>query len=131
MNIDKSYLTTILELSCPEKIFKAHNKNFFVTSSAYLDQLFCNCESISTQKNIAVVEKYETILNINAEIRIQKHKLAFWDKHIFNFLLTSMPSIYESLIDNLNICKILMLAKTVCSLKIKETKLNNLRSIKK
>ena len=41
-----------------------------------------------------------------------------------------MPSSYESIINNLNICKTLMLEETVCAFQTKEIKLNDLESIK-
>ncbi len=42
-----------------------------------------------------------------------------------------MFSTYKSIINNLNMHKILTLEETVCALLTKETKLNDLRSIKK
>lgn len=102
MSVDKSHLATILELSSPEEMFKALDKKYSATNSARLRQLLRDCQAISTQKNVAVVEKYEAMFNLNAEIRIQKPELAFREEHLINFLVASMPSTYESIIDNLN-----------------------------
>lgn len=53
------------------------SKKYSRTNSNYLHQLFCNCQAINTPKNIAIVEKYRAIFNLNAKIYIQKPKLAF------------------------------------------------------
>lgn len=130
MSVDKSHLTTILELATPEEMFKALDKNYSATNPARLRQLLCDCKAISTQKNAGVVEKYEAILNLNAAIRIQKPELAFWDEHLINFLVSSMLSSYEGIIDNLNIRDALTLEETVRAFYIKETELNDLKVIK-
>ncbi len=77
ISIDKFHLVTILKLSSPGKMFKTLDKKYFATNSTCLCQLFRNCQTISIQKNIVIVEKYEAMLNFNAEIYIQKPKLAF------------------------------------------------------
>ena len=97
MSVDKSHLATILELSSPKEMFKALDKKYSATNAAYFCQLLRDCQAISTQKNITVIEKYEAILNLNVEIRIQKPELAFQDEHLINFLLVSMPSTYEGI----------------------------------
>lgn len=130
MSVNKSHLTTILELSNPKKIYKALHKKYCITNVARLCQLLRDCQAISTQKNISVIKKFETMLNFNAEICIQKPEFAFRDKHLINFLVASMSSTYENIIDNLNMCKTLILEETFCALQIKETELNNLVSIK-
>lgn len=130
MSVDKSHLATILELSSPEEMFEALDKKYSATNSARLRQLLRNCQAISTQKNVAVVEKYEAMLNLNAEIRIQKPELAFRDEHLINFLVASMPSTYEGIIDNLNMRETLTLEETVRALRTKETELNDLGNIK-
>ena len=76
------------------------------------------------------MEKYESMLNLKAEIRIQRPELAFRDEHLVNFLLVSMPSTYESIIDNLNMRDVLALEKTVRALHTKETELTDLGIIK-
>lgn len=77
-----------------------------------------------------MIEKYEAILNINTEIQIQKPKLAFCNKHLINFFLTSISSIYEAIIDNLNMRDTLMFDVVVYALWIKKTELTNLEVIK-
>lgn len=77
MSVDKSYLITILELSNPKEMFEVHDKKCSTTNSTHLRQLFHDYQAISTQKNVAVVEKYEEMLNLNTEIHIQKSELAF------------------------------------------------------
>ena len=102
MSVDKAHLAAILELSTPREMFNALDKKYSATNAARLRQLLCDCQAISTQKNVPVMEKYESMLNLNAEIRVQKPELAFRDEHLINFLLASMPSTYEGIIDNLN-----------------------------
>ncbi len=116
MSVDKSHLVTILEISSPKEMFEALDKKYSVTNSARLRQLLRNCQAISTQKNVAVEEKYEVMLNLNAEIRIQKSELTFRDEHLINFLVASMPSTYESIVDNLNMRETLTLEETVRAL---------------
>ncbi len=70
------------------------------------------------------------MLNLNSEIRVQKPELAFRDEHLTNFLLASMPSTYEDIIDNLNMHDILTSEETVCALRTKETELTDLGVIK-
>ena len=130
MSVDKSHLATILELSTPKEMFKVLDKKYSATNIACLRQLFRNCQAINTQKNVAIMEKYEAMLNLNAEIRIEKPELAFCDKHLINFLLASIPSTYEGIIDNLNIHDTLMLDGVVYALRTKETELTNLGVIK-
>ena len=72
------------------------------------------------------MEKYESMLNLNAEIRIQKPELAFRDEHLVNFLLASMPSTYEGIIDNLNMRDVLSLERKVRAFRTKETELTDL-----
>lgn len=70
------------------------------------------------------------MLNLNAEIRLQKPELAFREKHLINFLLASMPSTYEGIIDNLNMRDNLTLDGAVRALRTKETGLSDLGVIK-
>ncbi len=95
MSVDKTHLATLLELSYPKDMFDALHQKYSASNAARLRQLLCDCQAVSTQKNVRVMEKYESILNLKAEIRVQKHKLAFRDEHLTNFLLASMPSTYE------------------------------------
>lgn len=71
------------------------------------------------------------MLNLNTKIYIQKSKLTFWDKYLINFFITSILFIYESIVNNLNMCNILTLEEIICVFYIKEIKLNNLIVIKK
>ena len=121
MSVDKSYLATILELSSPKEMFEALDKEYFATHTARLRQLLRDCQAISTQKKVTVIEKYEAMLNPNAEIYIQKLELTLQDKNLINFFLTSIPSTYEEIIDNLNIRDILTSDGTVRAFRIKET----------
>ena len=130
MSVDKSHLATIRELSTSEKMFEALDKKYSATNATRLRQLFCDCQAISTQKNVTVMGKYEAMLNLNAGIRIQKPELAFRDKHLINFLLASMPSIYEGIIDNLNMRDTLTLDDIVRVFRTKETELTDLGVIK-
>lgn len=70
MSIDKSHLDTILEPFSWRKMLKTFDKKYSATNSVCICQLFYNCQAIDTQKNVAVVEKYEAILNFNAKIYI-------------------------------------------------------------
>ena len=121
MSVDKSYLATIFDISSQKEMFEALDKKNFATNTARLRQLLRDCQAISTQRNIKVMEKYEAMLNPNAEIYIQKLELALQDKNLINFFMTSIPSTYEEIIDNLNMCDILTLDGTVCVHRIKET----------
>lgn len=116
MSINKSHLATILELSSPKEIFEALDKKYSATNSICLHQLFRNCPAISTQKNVVVVEKYKAMLNFNTKICIQKLEFTFRHKHLINFLMASIPSIYESIVNNLNMCETLNLEKTIHAL---------------
>lgn len=69
------------------------------------------------------------MLNFNAEIYIQKRKLAFQDKHLTNFFIASIFFIYKGIIDNFNMHNILILEEIVCVFYIKETKHTNLMVI--
>lgn len=64
------------------------------------------------------------------KIHIQKPGLTFWDKHLINFLVASMPFTYEGIINNLNMCNVLTLEETVHAFCTKETKLKDLVVIK-
>lgn len=77
-----------------------------------------------------MIEKYKSMLNLNAKIHVQKPKLAFGDKHSTNFLLASMPFIYEGILNNFNTCNMLKLEETVYALCIKKTELINFAVIK-
>ncbi len=70
------------------------------------------------------------MLNVNVEICVQKPEVAFQDEHLTNFLLASMPSTYEGIIDNLIRRDISTLEETVCALRTKETQLTDLGVIK-
>ena len=76
MSADKFHLATILELSISKEMYEALDKKYSAINAARLRQLLCDCQAISTKKNVAVMEKYKTMLNLNAEIRIQKPELA-------------------------------------------------------
>ena len=130
MSVDKTHLATILELSDPKDMFDALDQKYSASNAARLRQLLRDCQAVSTQKNVGVMEKYESMLNLNAEIRVQKPELAFRDEHLTNFLLASMPSTYEGIIDNLNMRDILTLEETVRALRTKETELTDLGVIK-
>ena len=99
------------------------DKKYSPTNAARLRQLLRDCQAISTQKNVPVMEKYESMLNLNVEIRVQKPELAFRDEHLINFLLASTPSTYEGIIDNLNMRDTLTLDSAVRALRTKETEL--------
>lgn len=130
MSADKFYLATILELSTLKELVEVLNKKYSATNTAHLCQLLRDCQAISTKKIVAVMNKYEKILNLNAEICIQKPELAFQDKHLINFLVASMPFTYKGIIDNLNMRDTLTLDSAVCALCTKETKFTNLGFIK-
>ena len=130
MSVDKFHLATILELSTSKEMFEALDKKYSATNAARLRQLLRDCQAISTKKNVAVMEKYEAMLNLNAEISIQNPELAFRDEHLINFLVASMPSTYEGVIDNLNIRDTLTLDGAVRALHTKETELIDLGVIK-
>ena len=77
MSVDKSHLATILELSTLEEMFEALDKKYSATNAVCFHQLLCDYQAISIQKNVAVMKKYEAMLNVNAKIRIQNPKLVF------------------------------------------------------
>ena len=58
-------------------MFEALDKKYSAINAAYLYQLLCDCQTISIKTNIVMIEKYEEMLNLNAEIRIQKLKVVF------------------------------------------------------
>lgn len=64
-------------------------------------------------------------------IHIEKPKLDFSNKYLIEFLIANMRFSYEGVIDNLNICNVLMLEKTIRSFYTKETKLKDQMIIKK
>lgn len=70
------------------------------------------------------------MLNLNAEICIQKPKLAFQNKYLTNFFFISIFSTYEDINNNFNMHNVLMVEKIDYTLCIKKTKLSNLRIIK-
>ena len=70
------------------------------------------------------------MLKLNVEICVQKPEFAFWDKHLIHFLLASIPSTYERIINNLNLRDILTLDGTVRAFRKEETELTDLRAIK-
>ena len=57
MNVDMAHLATILELSTPKEMFNALDKKYSATNAARLLQLLCDCQAISTQKDVPVMEK--------------------------------------------------------------------------
>ncbi len=130
LSVEKTLLATILELSDPKDMFDALDQKYSASNAARLRQLLCDCQAVSTQKNVEMMEKYESMLNFNEDIRVQKPKLAFRDEHLTNFSLASTPSTYEGIINNLNIRDILTLEETVCALRTKETELTDLGVIK-
>ncbi len=130
ISVDKTNLVTILELSDPKDMFNALDQKYSTSNAARLRQLLCDCQAVSTQKNVGVMEKYESMLNLNVEIRLQKSELAFRNEHLTNFLLASIPSTYESIIDNLNMRDILTWEETVRALRTKENKITDLGFIK-
>ena len=126
MSMDKTHLATILELSDPRDMFDTFDQKYSASNVARLHQLLRDCQAVSTQKNVGVMEKYESVLNLNAKIRVRKPELAFRDEHLTNFLLASMPFTYEGIIDNLNMRDALTLEETVRALRTKETELTDL-----
>ncbi len=70
------------------------------------------------------------MLKLNVEICVQKPEFAFWDKHLIHFLLASIPSTYERIINNLNLRNILTLDGTVRAFRKEETEFTDLRAIK-
>lgn len=66
------------------------------------------------------------MFNFNIEIYVKKPKLSFWNKYLTNFVLASMFSTYENIIDNFNIQNILILEEIVHIFYTKKTKLTNL-----
>ena len=130
MSVDKTHLATILELFDLKDMFNTLDQKYSALNAARLCQLLRNCQAVSTQKNVKVIEKYKSRLNFNAEIRVQKPELTFRDEHLTNFLFTSMPSTYEGIINNLNMRNVLTLEETVCALRTKKTELTDLGAIK-
>lgn len=130
VSVDKTHLATILELSDPRNMFDTLDRKYSASKAARLRQLLRDCQTVSTQKSVGVIEKYESMLNLNAGIRVQKPELAFRYKHLTIFLLASMSATYEGIIDNLNMRNVLTLEETVRALCIKETELTNLGAIK-
>lgn len=86
--------------------------------------------TVSIQKNIAIIEKYKAILNLNVKIQIQKPKLFFYNKYLINFFLASIPFTYKRIIDNLNMRDTLILNNVICLFQTKKTKFTNLEVIK-
>ncbi len=129
MSVDKAHLATILELSTPNEMFNALDKKYSATNAARLRQLLRNCQANSTQKKVLVMEKYESIHNLNEEIRDQKPELVFQDEHLINFLLAKMPSTSGGIIDNLNMRDTRTLDRAVCALRTKRTELTDLGAI--
>lgn len=130
MSVDKPHLATVLELSNPRDMFDALDRKYSASNAARLRQLLRDCQAISTPKNVGVMEKYKSMLNLNAEICIQKSELAFRDEHLVNFLLARMPSTCEGIIDNLNMRDVLSLEEIVRALRTKKTELTDLGVIK-
>lgn len=116
MSVEKARLATILELSTPKEMFNALGK-YSATNTAHLHHLLRDCQAISIQKNVWVMEKYESMLNSNAEIRVQKPELSFRDEQLINFLLASMPSTYEGIFSNLNMRNTLTLDGAIRALR--------------
>lgn len=70
ISADKSQLATILKLFDLKEMFEALDRNYSITNSTCLYQLLRHCQATSNQKNVSVVEKYETMLNLNTKICI-------------------------------------------------------------
>lgn len=94
MSVDKTRFATILELSDPRDMFDTLDQKYSASNAACLRQL----QAVSTQKNVWIMEKHESMLNLNAEICTQKSELAFRDEHLVNFFLASMHAIHLSFI---------------------------------
>lgn len=121
----------ILKLFISKEMFEALDKKYSVTNIICLYQLFCNYQAISTKKNVTIIEKYEKMLNFNAEICIQKPELTFQDKHLINFFVTSLSSTYGRIIDNLNMRDTLTLDGAVCAFCTKKPSLSMRGSLKR
>ena len=125
MSIDKKHLATILELFTTKEMFNPIDKKYSAKNAARLCQPFCDSKANRKQKNVSVMEKYESMLNFNAEIYIQNLKLAFQDKYMINFILANILSNYEGIIDNHNLCNTLTLDGAVRVFHTKKTELTN------
>lgn len=77
------------------------------------------------------MKNYNVIWNVNVEIYLQKLKLAFEIKYLMSFLLASMLFTYKKIINNGNIYNTLIFDGAIHAFQRKETKVINLRVIKK
>ena len=92
MSVDKAHRATILDRPTPKEMFNVFDKKYSATNAARLHLFFRECQAIRTQKQVLVIEKYMSMLNFNAKICVQKPELAFWNKHLINFLPANILS---------------------------------------
>ncbi len=84
---------TIFEPSTSKKIFKAFDKKYCTTKTACFGQYLYDCQATNIQRIVAILKKYEVMLNFNLEIYVQKPKFAFQNKNL-NVFFASISFTY-------------------------------------
>ena len=77
ISINQLHLVIILELCDFKNMFNILDQKYSILNAGHLYQLLSNCQTVSTQKNEGVIEKYKPILNLDAKICMKKSKFAF------------------------------------------------------
>ena len=121
---------TIVEKATSQEIWETLTGLFEATNKSRLQLLLCNTFAVSDDKYKSVTEKAQALMNLNAEIMLQKPKLKLHPDYLVMILMRSIPPKYNALLDILNTKEDLTWDKTLSFLWVKETELLDIGTLK-
>ena len=121
---------TIVEKATSQEMWEALTGLFEATNKSRLRLLLRDTFAVSDYKYKSVTEKAQALMNLNAEITLQKPELKLHSDYLVMILMRSMPPEYNALLDVLNTKKDLTWDETLSFLRAKETKLLDMGTLK-
>lgn len=121
---------TIAEKVTSQEIWEALTGLVEATNKSRLRLLLRDTFAISDHTYKLVTKKAQALMNLNAEITLQKPELKLHSDYLVMILMRSMPPKYNALLDVLNTKEDLTWDETLSFLRAKETKLLDMGTLK-
>lgn len=121
---------TIVERATSQEMWEALTGLFEATNKSRLRLLLCDTFAVSDHKYKSVTKKAQALMNLNAEITLQKPELKLHSDYLVMILMQSMPPEYNALLDVLNTKEDLTWDETLSCLRAKETELLDVGTLK-
>ena len=129
-SVENMLRPTIVEKAESQEMWEAVTGLFEATNKSRLRLLLCNTFTVSDYKYKSVIEKAKTLMNLNAEITLEKSELKLHSDYLVIILMQSMSPKYDALLDVLNTKEDRTWDKTIFFLQAKETKLLDMGILK-